>query len=166
MAGVRTRALTASRPIKPTSPRCHSAWQPNPGRGSTYRCGKSVQTTGTTSVTSPGGDAVNLANTTGSIATIGTSATLSANVTTANPITITNTSSSGTNNTGLRIQTSGSATITATNTTIDVRGTASEDAILAIVQGGAGNPVASVTYNQGTGLGLSSSGPNSTVIQA
>ena len=49
MAGVRTRALTASRPIKPTSPRCHSAWQPDPGRGSTYRCGKSVQTTGTTS---------------------------------------------------------------------------------------------------------------------
>jgi integrase len=42
--------LTASRPIKPTSPRCHSAWQPDPGRGSTYRCGKSVQTTGTTSV--------------------------------------------------------------------------------------------------------------------
>jgi UDP-glucose-4-epimerase GalE len=50
MAGVRTRALTASRPIKPTSPRCHSAWQPDPGSGSTYRCGKSVQTTGTTSV--------------------------------------------------------------------------------------------------------------------
>src|SRR6202043_3986334 len=49
MAGVHTRALTAPRPIKPTSPRCHSAWQPNPGRGSTYRCGKSVQTTGTTS---------------------------------------------------------------------------------------------------------------------
>jgi hypothetical protein len=43
--------LTAPRPIKPTSPRCHSAWQPNPGRGSTYRRGKSVQTTGTTSVT-------------------------------------------------------------------------------------------------------------------
>src|SRR3984893_5466349 len=49
MAGVHTRALTAPRPIKPTSPRCHSAWQPNPGRGSTYRCGKSVQTTGITS---------------------------------------------------------------------------------------------------------------------
>src|SRR5438128_11161607 len=50
MAGVHIRALTAPRPIKPTSPRCHSAWQPNPGRGSTYRRGKSVQTTGTTSV--------------------------------------------------------------------------------------------------------------------
>src|ERR1700720_2824799 len=28
---------------------CQSAWQPNPGRRSTYRCGKSVQTTGATS---------------------------------------------------------------------------------------------------------------------
>ena len=43
------RALTARRPIKPTSPRCPSAWQPKPGRRSTYRRGKSVQTTGTTS---------------------------------------------------------------------------------------------------------------------
>ena len=43
------RALTASRPIKPTSTRCPSAWQPNHGRDSTYRRGKSVQTTGTTS---------------------------------------------------------------------------------------------------------------------
>jgi hypothetical protein len=41
--------LTAPRPIKSTSPRCHSAWQPNPGRGSTYRRRKSVQTTGATS---------------------------------------------------------------------------------------------------------------------
>jgi hypothetical protein len=45
----RIRALTASHPIKPTSTRCRSAWQPNPGRGSTYRSGKAVQTTGTTS---------------------------------------------------------------------------------------------------------------------
>ena len=50
MAGVHTRALTAPRPIKPTSPRCRSAWQPNPGRGSTYRRGKSVQTTETTCI--------------------------------------------------------------------------------------------------------------------
>jgi hypothetical protein len=50
MAGVRTGALTAPRPIKPTSPRCHSAWQPNPGRGSTCRRGKSVQTTRTTCI--------------------------------------------------------------------------------------------------------------------
>ena len=49
-AADRIRALTARHPIKPTSTRCHSAWQPNPGRGSTYRRGKSVQTTGTTSV--------------------------------------------------------------------------------------------------------------------
>src|SRR3954447_19935271 len=47
--GRRIRALTARHPIKPTSPRCQSAWQPNPGRRSTYRCGKSVQTTGPTS---------------------------------------------------------------------------------------------------------------------
>ena len=44
------RALTARHPIKPTSTRCPSAWQPNPGRRSTYRRGKSVQTTGTTSL--------------------------------------------------------------------------------------------------------------------
>jgi transposase InsO family protein len=42
-----TQALTAPHPIKPTSPRCRSARQPNLGRGSTYRCGKSVQTTET-----------------------------------------------------------------------------------------------------------------------
>ena len=48
--GDRTLAQLAERhPIKPTSPRCHSAWQPNPGRGSTYRRGKTVQTTGATS---------------------------------------------------------------------------------------------------------------------
>src|SRR5258706_15063259 len=45
-----TRALTARHPIKLTSPRCHSAWQPNPGRGSTYRRGNFVQITGTTSI--------------------------------------------------------------------------------------------------------------------
>ena len=43
------RALTARHLIKPTSTRCPSARQPNPGRRSTYRRGKSVQTTGTTS---------------------------------------------------------------------------------------------------------------------
>ena len=40
-------------PTKPTSPSCPSAWQPNPGRGSTYRRGNSVQTTGTTSTQRP-----------------------------------------------------------------------------------------------------------------
>ena len=44
-----TRALTGARPIKFTSPRCPSAWQPNHGRRSTYRRGKTVQTTETTS---------------------------------------------------------------------------------------------------------------------
>ena len=48
-ADAHTRALTARHPIKPTSPRCPSAWQPNPGRRSTYRRGKTVQTTGATS---------------------------------------------------------------------------------------------------------------------
>jgi hypothetical protein len=43
--------LTARHRIKPTSPRCHSAWQPNFGRHSTYRGGNSVQTTGVTSQT-------------------------------------------------------------------------------------------------------------------
>jgi putative transposase len=43
------RVLTATLRIKPTSTRCHSAWQPNPGRNSTYRCGDSVQTSGTNS---------------------------------------------------------------------------------------------------------------------
>ena len=50
MGGAHIRALTVPRPIKPTSPRCPSAWQPNRGRDSTYRRGKSVQTTGTTSL--------------------------------------------------------------------------------------------------------------------
>ena len=50
MAADRIRALTAPHPIKPTSTRCQSAWRPNPGRRSTYRRGKSVQTTGATSV--------------------------------------------------------------------------------------------------------------------
>jgi hypothetical protein len=44
------QALTARHRIKPTSPRCHSAWQPNFGRHSTYRGGNSVQTTGVTSL--------------------------------------------------------------------------------------------------------------------
>src|SRR6478672_9092420 len=48
MAGDHTRALTVRHPIKLTSPSCHSAWQPNPGRGSTYRGGETVQRTGTT----------------------------------------------------------------------------------------------------------------------
>ena len=38
-----TRALTARHPIKLTSPRCHSAWQPNRGRRSARRRGKTVR---------------------------------------------------------------------------------------------------------------------------
>jgi hypothetical protein len=49
IAAGRIRALTAPHPFKLTSIRCQSAWQPNPGRRSTYRCGKAVQTTGATS---------------------------------------------------------------------------------------------------------------------
>jgi putative transposase len=49
IAGILTRALTAAPRIKLTSTRCHSAWQPNSGRSSTYRRGIAVQTTGTTS---------------------------------------------------------------------------------------------------------------------
>ena len=45
----RIRALTTPHPITPTSPRCPSARRPNPGRRSTYRRGKTVQTTGVTS---------------------------------------------------------------------------------------------------------------------
>jgi hypothetical protein len=41
--------LTAKHQITPTSRRYLSAWQPNPGRGSTYRSGKTVQTTGSSS---------------------------------------------------------------------------------------------------------------------
>jgi hypothetical protein len=53
----------------------------------------------------------------------------------ADDVTITNLANPGTsNNTALRIQSSGAATITATNTTIDVAGTASTWGILAFAQ--------------------------------
>ena len=44
-----TPPLTGEPPIRFTSIRCRSARQPNPGRGSTYRRGISVQRTGATS---------------------------------------------------------------------------------------------------------------------
>src|SRR6516165_798904 len=47
---VHIRALTAPHPIRPTSPSCRSARQPNPGRGSTYRRRNSVQRIGTTAL--------------------------------------------------------------------------------------------------------------------
>jgi hypothetical protein len=46
MASVHIRALTALRRTRLTSPSCPSAWQHNPGRGSTYRRGNSVQRIG------------------------------------------------------------------------------------------------------------------------
>src|SRR5664279_3341201 len=49
-ADVHIRVLTAAPRIKPTSTHCHSAWQPKPGRGYTYRRGDFVQTSGTSSV--------------------------------------------------------------------------------------------------------------------
>jgi hypothetical protein len=45
--------LTSAPRIKPTSIFRRSARRPNPGRGSTYRRGESVQTTGTSSQLAP-----------------------------------------------------------------------------------------------------------------
>ena len=74
----------------------------------------------------PGINAVNAANTTGVSLN---SADITIN---ADGVTINNTANPlSNNNTGLRIQSSGAATITATNTTINVAGTASDWAILA-----------------------------------
>src|SRR6266481_10179115 len=54
LAAVRIRALTTAPRIKPTSIFLRSARRLNPGRGSTYRRGDSVQTTGTSSsITEP-----------------------------------------------------------------------------------------------------------------
>ena len=111
---------------------------------------------------SPGVNAVNAANTTGPTAT-------SAPITiTANADTILNNiNPSGSNQTGLRIQSSGDATITATNTTINLSGTASDFGLYAIVLEGGAPHNASVNFTQGTGLGLStSSGIESGAIQA
>jgi outer membrane autotransporter protein len=105
-------------------------------------------------------NAVNAANSTG--VTAG-----SANITiTADGVTINNTANPlSNNNTGLRIQSSGDAIITATNTTINVAGTASEDAIVAFAMPNqTGFPhVASVTWS---GPGLSSSGTEAAGVQA
>jgi hypothetical protein len=91
-----------------------------------------------------GVNAVNAANSTG--VTLG-----SANITiTADGVTISNTANPlSNNNTGLRIQSSGDAIITATNTTIDVNGTASDFPILAFAMPNlTGLPhVASVTWS-------------------
>ena len=108
------------------------------------------------------GGAVNAANTTAPTTPNSADITII-----ANGVTIDNSANSGTSdNTGLRIQSSGAATITATNTNIDVLGTQSNDGILAIIEGN--NPAnapkdVTVTW---TGQHITSSGANSTGIQA
>jgi hypothetical protein len=108
----------------------------------------------------PGFNAVNAANSTG--VTAG-----SANITIiADGVTIDNAANPlSNNNTGLRIQSSGNAIIVATNTTIDVAGTASEDAIVAFAMPNqTGIPhLAGVIWS---GPGLTSSGTEATGIQA
>jgi outer membrane autotransporter protein len=107
-----------------------------------------------------GVNAVNAANSTG--VTAG-----SANITiAADGVTISNAANPlSNNNTGLRIQSSGDAIITATNTAINVAGTASEDAIVAFAMPNlTGIPhLAGVTWS---GPGLTSSGTEATGIQA
>ena len=81
-------------------------------------------------------------------------------------VTISIANSGTSDSTGLRIQSSGAATITATNTNIDVLGTVSNDGILAIIEGN--NPAnapkdVTVTW---TGGHITSIGVNSTGIQA
>ena len=113
-------------------------------------------------VNNPGGNAVNLATATGGINTIGTSATLI-----ANNATITNITNSA-NNSALRIQTNGNATIgdamTPVSGIINVSGTQSTNAIWAIVLPSSDpNTVAKVVYD---GPGVTSTGTTfSTVIQ-
>ena len=121
------------------------------------------------SVTSPGGGAVALSNANVPTAN-GTSTTINANGTAANPIFINNTANpGGANNWGLVNQpgSAGAAVINATNTQIDVNGTAGSNAgIWAISYGTSLSNVASVTYNAGVTAGITSSGSNSTGIQA
>ena len=94
---------------------------------------------------SPGVNAVNAANTTGPTAT-------SANITiTADGVTINNNNNpTGNNQTGLRIQSSGNATIKATNSTINLSGTASDWGLYAIVLDGGAPHNASVNLIRGT----------------
>ena len=108
---------------------------------------------------SPGVNAVNAANTTGPTAT-------SAPITiTADGVTILNNNNpTGNNQTGLRIQSSGNANITATNSTINLSGTASDFALYAIVLDGGAPHNASVNLTQGTVV--TSSGIESGAIQA
>ena len=119
-------------------------------------------------VNRPSGNAVNAAN----ITLQGPGNTPpSASVTiTATDTTITNLATpSGNNQSGLRIQSSGAATITATNTNIDLNGSSGNNGIWAIVQGLNAPPQspvnATVTWT-GNHITNSSNGSNSTGIQA
>jgi len=117
-------------------------------------------------VNRPSGNAVNAAN----ITLQGPGNTPpSASVTiTATDTTITNLATpSGNNQSGLRIQSSGAATITATNTNIDVNGTNTNNGIWAIVQGANVPPLAPVNATvTWTGDHITVIGTNSTGIQA
>lgn len=109
---------------------------------------------------SPGVNAVNAANTTGPTLT-GADIT----ITTVGPVTILNNNNpTGNNQTGLRIQSSGNALIDATNTTINLSGTASDFALYAIVLEGGASHNASVNLTQGTVV--TSSGNEAGAIQA
>jgi autotransporter family porin len=120
------------------------------------------------SITSPGGAAVNLQNNTGSLAN-GPSTTINANGTAASPIVIDNTANpGGGSNWGLTNHggSSGASVINATNTKIDVNGTASDAGIWAISYGTSPSNVVSVTYDAGVTSGITSSGSEGTGIQA
>jgi hypothetical protein len=103
-------------------------------------------------------DSVNLANTTGGATPADASLIV-------NDAFIDNTAVTGPNKSGLRIQASGNATITATNTEVRVTGLQSTNAIWAIVLPSSNpNTAATVNYN---GPGVTSTGTDfSTVIQA
>jgi hypothetical protein len=107
-------------------------------------------------------DAVNIDNSGGgAIATLGSSAAL-----TANNSSVDNTANSGAGSpSGLRIQTNGNATITATNTPIAVTGAGNANGIWSIVLPSSDpTTAAKVGY---TGLGITvTGGANSTAIQA
>jgi len=125
---------------------------------------------GPLTVTSTGGNAVNAANTTNNTTPPSAPVTITADGTTG-PIVINNTNNSGgMNQTGLRIQSSGAATITATNTSIDLNGISGNNGIWAIVQGLNAPPEppvnATVTWNGDHIINNTSNGSNSTGIQA
>src|SRR5262249_31321237 len=119
------------------------------------------------SVTSPGGGAVALSNANVPTAN-GTSTFINAIGTAASPIIINNINPGGINNWGLVNQpgSAGAAVINATNTQIDVNGTQGDNGIWAISYGVSTPNVARVTYDAGATSGVTSSGINSTGIQA